>query len=187
MHSCNLREKELRKILLTFLSATLLVSCSDGGTFSGGSQKAEREPIEEVEKSSVDVKEEVKTEAEEVIADDISNKVSKGIFTVWSEPSSPREKESYYIYIKSSVEVMPSDMSGSITGTDGFFDQFGGYSPAGENMFSSEGTLIRFYVPGALAKVKDTIKVAVVEYNPHTRSYTPKENMSETLELYFSK
>jgi hypothetical protein len=91
--------------------------------------------------------------------------VTKGSFTVWTEPEDPLPGQAYKIWIqvklKNEIKRYPrSDLNGNIVGTDGYKDYFGGpteagYLPIRDNTVRYEALT----VPGASELVKDVINV----------------------------
>ena len=92
--------------------------------------------------------------------------VTKGSFTVWTEPADPEPGEKYIIWIqvklKNDIKRYPRrDLSGSIVGTDGYKDYFGGPTEPGYLRIDENNT-VRYEaltVPGAAQLVKDIINV----------------------------
>jgi hypothetical protein len=90
--------------------------------------------------------------------------VTKGSFTVWTEPEDPMPGQQYNIVIqvklKSNVaKLRRSDIKGSVIGTDGYKDYFGG--PTEPGYYTVKDNMVRFQVlvPGAAQLVKDVINV----------------------------
>jgi hypothetical protein len=91
--------------------------------------------------------------------------VTKGSFTVWTEPEDPKPGEIYKILVQIKVqadlEKFPiCDISGSVTGTDGYKDHFGG--PNAKGFLPVKNQSVRFealIVPGAAELVKDFIQI----------------------------
>ena len=90
--------------------------------------------------------------------------VTKGSFTVWTEPEDPMPGQQYNIMIqvklKSNVKKLRrSDIQGSVVGTDGYKDYFGG--PTEPGYYTVKDNTVRFQVlvPGAAQLVKDVINV----------------------------
>jgi hypothetical protein len=91
--------------------------------------------------------------------------VTKGSFTVWTDPEDPQPGQKYVIMIQiqlnNSVKRYPrSDLMGNVVGTDGYKDYFGGpteagYLPVMENTVRVQACV----VPGAAQLVKDVITV----------------------------
>lgn len=94
-----------------------------------------------------------------------SQAVTKGSFTVWTEPEDPRPGEKYVIMIqiklKNSVKKYPRrDLKGKVVGTDNYMDHFGGPTESGyEEVKNNTVTLRACEVPGAQQLVKDVITV----------------------------
>jgi hypothetical protein len=94
-----------------------------------------------------------------------SQAVTKGSFTVWTEPEDPMPGQQYKIMIQvklnNELKRYPCrDLSGSIVGSDGYRDFFGGptepgYLPVKDNSVHYEALI----VPGAAELVKDIINV----------------------------
>ena len=95
--------------------------------------------------------------------------ITKGSFTVWTEPEQPRPRQDYFIVVRVNlppniVDYPKTDLSGGIIGTDNYsrdihsiarpayilrdrFEAFGNYAE------------LRAWVPGAEFLVKDTITI----------------------------
>lgn len=95
--------------------------------------------------------------------------VSKGSFSAWTEPADPKPFQDYLIVIHVQVPARiktysEKDLSGFMTGTDGHQTPIGQYTgnkfpKKFYGMFDAEHKLLAIRIPGAKAKVKDTIKV----------------------------
>lgn len=91
--------------------------------------------------------------------------ISKGSFTVWINPPKPKPGQKYTIYIQvkvpKSLKRYPiKDLTGSIVGTDGYKDYFGG--PLETGTLPVKNQRVRFpicNVPGAQGLVRDVIRV----------------------------
>jgi len=98
--------------------------------------------------------------------DDIIPKqaITKGSFTVWTEPEDPMPGERYKIMIRVKLKtnakrIRRSDIKGSVVGTDGYSDHFGGPTEAGYYTVRDKRVQFHVVVPGAVELVKDVIKV----------------------------
>lgn len=95
----------------------------------------------------------------------IEGAVTKGSFTVWTEPNDPKPGEKYKIWIEiklpKDLERFPRcDLSGTVTGTDGYKDFFGGSNEPGSLPVTNQK--VRYHaltVPGAATLVKDVIRI----------------------------
>lgn len=91
--------------------------------------------------------------------------VTEGSFTAWTEPRNPRPGEKYTIIVQvkglKGLEKFPiCDLSGTVTGTDGYKDYFGG--PSQEGFMPIKDQTVRLpvlTVPGAAQLVKDVIHI----------------------------
>lgn len=94
-----------------------------------------------------------------------SQAVTKGSFTVWTEPVDPQPGQRYTIMIrvklKSEMQRYPrSDLSGNVVGTDLYRDFFGGPTESGYLPVKDSTVLYQaLQVPGAQELVKDIITV----------------------------
>lgn len=98
--------------------------------------------------------------------DDIVPKqaITKGSFTVWTEPEDPMPGQRYKIMIRVKLKtnakrIRRSDIKGSVVGTDGYSDHFGGPTEAGYYTVRDKRVQFHVIVPGAVELVKDVIKV----------------------------
>ncbi|MDB5340396.1 MAG: hypothetical protein JWN70_6015 [Planctomycetaceae bacterium] len=101
--------------------------------------------------------------------------VNKGSFTAWTVPEDPKPGEDYKIviqvkYKKRNLKIPKGDITGSVIGTDKFRLMI---SPSTSEVIA-EANQVVIYVPGAAARVRDTIRVY---------SATLKEN--QRLEIVF--
>ncbi len=101
--------------------------------------------------------------------------VSKGSFTAWTVPEDPKPGEDYKIviqvkYKKRNLKIPSGDITGSVIGTDKFRLMI---SPSTSEVIADANQVV-IYVPGAAARVRDTIRVY---------SATLKEN--QRLEIVF--
>lgn len=94
--------------------------------------------------------------------------VNKGSFTAWTVPEDPKPGEDYKIviqvkYKKRNLKIPKGDITGSVIGTDRFRLMI---SPSTSEVIA-EANQVVIYVPGAAARVRDTIRVysAVLKEN----------------------
>jgi hypothetical protein len=92
--------------------------------------------------------------------------ITKGSFSVWTEPEDPEPGEDYYIRV---LVRMPSDwnpatkyrlrdISGMVTGTDGF--KYTIQFKPNERVIAKEGAVqFQIFIPGSYKKVRDTIRI----------------------------
>lgn len=90
--------------------------------------------------------------------------ITKGRFTVWTDPEDPEPAQRYRIVIEVKVseklEKYPRcDLSGSILGTDGYVQNFGGPTEHGFYAVKDQKVRLHVAVPGASPLVKDVIQV----------------------------
>lgn len=89
--------------------------------------------------------------------------ITKGSFTVWTEPVDPRPRTAYDIVIqvqlpKSAKQYRLSDLSGSVRGTDGYLKLV--KYPANERRAVKDGAVqVSIKIPGAAQLVKDVIQI----------------------------
>jgi hypothetical protein len=91
--------------------------------------------------------------------------VTKGSFTVWTEPENPNPGQQYTIMVQikvlNNLDKYPvCDISGSVTGTDGYKDYFGG--PTEKSVLPVKNLNVRLpvlLVPGGSQMVKDVIHI----------------------------
>jgi hypothetical protein len=168
----------------------LLSSCSDSSEFNASASKKKTRPVEnvEIEPEEEKIEEEIAS-FENVLPETPaqSNKVTKGIFTVWSEPSNPKPFEDYDIFVLvAGDDLEPAYIAGSITGSDTFYDVFGGKNTAPRLVEEKDDSLlVKHSVPGGASRVKDNIKVSVVKFDAVHDKYVPRTGKTETIELYF--
>lgn len=100
--------------------------------------------------------------------------VTKGRFTVWTEPENPKPGQRYRILIEVKVseklEKYPRcDLTGRILGTDGYVQNFGG--PAEHGFYAVKDQKVRLHVavPGASQLVKDVIQVKSKRFDEEQR------------------
>ncbi|MCA9068342.1 MAG: hypothetical protein KDA84_05435 [Planctomycetaceae bacterium] len=110
-----------------------------------------------------------------------SQAVTKGSFTVWTEPEDPKPREDYWIMIKiklkNDLRKYPRrDLMGKVMGTDGYEKNFGGPTESGYEQVNKSMVIMKACkIPGALQElVKDTITV-------HSKMLNEKQ----TIELVF--
>lgn len=90
--------------------------------------------------------------------------VSKGRFTVWTEPTAPDPGQRYKVMIEAKLKkglkrIPRSDITGNVKASDGYTDDFGG--PEETGYYTAKDGAVRFHVvvPGAVELVKDVITV----------------------------
>ncbi len=91
--------------------------------------------------------------------------VTKGSFTVWTEPADPEPGQDYVIKIQIKLNRKMKryprrDLKGKVVGTDGYVDHFGG--PTEPGYLPVEGDTVRYdalEVPSASKLIKDVITV----------------------------
>jgi hypothetical protein len=95
--------------------------------------------------------------------------VSKGSFSVWTEPADPAPYQDYLIVIhvkvpKKITTYNENDLTGAMVGTDGYRTPIGNYKGSKfpkkyYGKFDPKHKLLALKIPGAKEKVKDTIQV----------------------------
>ncbi len=91
--------------------------------------------------------------------------VTKGSFTVWTDPQDPKPGKRYAIIVQikvpKTVKKYPfQDLSGFIVGTDGYKQHFGGPTETGFVPVKKHTVRIKAtIVPGAAQLVKDVIQI----------------------------
>ena len=112
--------------------------------------------------------------------------ITKGVYTIWTEPSDPRPFENYFVYIRISKPINVNQLEGSLIGTDTYEECYGAMNTGRdcyvvpEQLTAPDGnSLFRTYVPGSFMMVEDTINVKIRD--------TDGENISndETVKIVF--
>ena len=91
---------------------------------------------------------------------------TKGSFSAWTEPQDPKPLEDYTIVIQirlpRTIKKYPaSDLSGSVSGTDGYRQTIPSPSERNQKYPVENGiSEIRIHVPGGGQRVRDTIQIA---------------------------
>lgn len=90
--------------------------------------------------------------------------VKKGSFIAWTVPTDPAPGEDYKIiiqvkYAKPSQKISKGDVTGSVIGTDKYRLMFSSKTSDKNSEVIVEANQIVIYVPGASARVRDTIRV----------------------------
>ncbi len=94
--------------------------------------------------------------------------IVQGSFTVFANPSHPKEGQDYDIHIRvklppNTSTYLKNDLSGTVHGTDGFSHEIGKYPGAQFEKFSfiagSETAELVILIPGTYAGVDDTLQV----------------------------
>ena len=98
-----------------------------------------------------------------------ANAVTKGSFTAWTDPADPKPREDYLLVILVRVpdsirKYTKEDLSGFLTGDDGYETPIGNFTGKGfpkqfYGQFDDKAHRLVIRVPGAAAKVKDTIQI----------------------------
>ncbi len=96
--------------------------------------------------------------------------VSKGSFTAWTVPEDPAPGEDYKIviqvkYKKRNQKIPKDDISGSVIGTDRFRLMISHYT----SEVIPDANQVVVFVPGAAARVRDTIRVNSALLKEHQR------------------
>jgi len=92
-----------------------------------------------------------------------STAVTRGSFTVWTDPEDPDPGQKYDIVIqvklpRSLQTYRPRDLTGTVRGTDSYFKAI--KFDANERRSVKEGVVqVRVSIPGAAVRVRDTIKI----------------------------
>ena len=192
----------MRQLSLLFTLLLVLAACSDEQGFTGASQSKEKSPkagkVDGVEKKTLTSNEPKDSDAkpqeksrdtdvdESLKIDDTftdsqpNDAVTKGSFTVWTQPADPFPGQDYQIVIEVKLpQVLAnyprSDLTGRVVGTDAYQQSLnegagagiptgpGGFpgSFAANHSFQHFGNKARLsvWVPGAMTLVQDTIEV----------------------------
>jgi hypothetical protein len=98
-----------------------------------------------------------------------ANAVTKGSFTAWTDPADPKPREDYLLVILVRVpdsvrKYTQEDLSGFLTGDDGYETPIGNFTGKGfpkqfYGQFNDKAHRLVIRVPGAAAKVRDTIQI----------------------------
>ncbi len=98
-----------------------------------------------------------------------ANAVTKGSFTAWTVPADPKPREDYLVVILVRVpdrirKYSKEDLSGFLEGDDGYESPIGDFTGKGfpkqfYGQFDNGARRLVIRVPGAAAKVRDTIQI----------------------------
>ena len=98
-----------------------------------------------------------------------ANAVTKGSFTAWTIPADPAPREDYLVVILVRVperirRYEKEDLSGFLEGDDGYETPIGNFTGKGfpkqfYGQFDTTARRLVIRVPGAAAKVRDTIRI----------------------------
>ena len=148
-----------RNIMLIFLTIVgLCLSCKLNDTSFSGKQKVSR-----TAKSS-----ENNTQAEDYTKEDVPDSaITKGSFTVWTEPEDPAPYEDYNVIVQVKLDsgissYSKSDLTGNLVGTDGYTQILGKYALFDSlKHYPSKGyaRLTTSTVPGSYENVRDDITI----------------------------
>ena len=186
------------KTVLLIFTYTVLSACSNDSGFSGsGKKKQKDEPKVRINDVAKDEQtNSTSGEGGQIVQEKrsveglspTSNVARQGTFTVWADPAQPVARQPYYIYIHTSQEMNRECevrcIVGSIRGSDDYFDIFGDINAPADlvGSHSMGGTVVRVFVPGAHAKVRDLISVKVIDTLGGAAIDGP-----ESLSLYFAQ
>jgi hypothetical protein len=89
--------------------------------------------------------------------------ITKGSFTVWTEPEDPMPRQRYNIIVmvklpKSVKQYRLRDLTGEVRGTDGYFKQIK-YNATDKRGVKDGVVQLQIAIPGAIQLIKDTIRV----------------------------
>ncbi|MDZ4686965.1 MAG: hypothetical protein SH850_17965, partial [Planctomycetaceae bacterium] len=89
--------------------------------------------------------------------------ITKGSFTVWTEPKDPLPRQRYNIVIqvkvpKSVKQYRLRDLVGEVRGTDGFYKQIK-YNSSDRKGVKDGIVQLQVAIPGAVQLIKDTIRI----------------------------
>ena len=172
------------RVVALFLSVLLVSACGNSDSFSGSSTKtqarAKKDPATAAATTEPTVnkpKPAPVTPAAGPSADAAAvisslpptpsaapqGAITKGSFTVWTEPADPAPFQPYTVVIEvklpaNTLNFLASDLSGHVEGTDGYLQTIGD----GEDQpFEHLGAIahLRMFVPGAVKMVRDTVKI----------------------------
>ncbi len=98
-----------------------------------------------------------------------ANAVTKGSFTAWTVPADPKPREDYLVIILVQVpdrirKYSKEDLSGFLEGDDGYETPIGNFTGKGfpkqfYGQFDDKARRLVIRVPGAAAKVRDTVQI----------------------------
>ncbi|MCX6119554.1 MAG: hypothetical protein NT027_18610 [Proteobacteria bacterium] len=97
----------------------------------------------------------------------IPNAIVKGSFTVWADPSAPKEDEDYQIHVRvklppGTISYNRNDLSGTLVGTDGYSQRINDPDEQ-DQTFSFVPTAgyaeLVMWIPGTYKGVDDTLRV----------------------------
>ncbi len=147
-----------KKIIIACLViAGLAFACKDQTSFRG-TKKADR-----AENFTDD-----QTPAQDFTEDKVPDSaITKGSFTVWTEPEDPAPYEKYNVIVQVKLDknidsYSKSDLAGHLVGTDGYQQPLGRYGVFDSlKHYPDKGyaRLTSRFVPGTYAGVKDTITI----------------------------
>jgi hypothetical protein len=175
--------------LAAILASGTLVACKNQTQFSSRKPitAAELPPPPTTQPAATDSTPQTTTPAAPAAPVIPESAVTKGSFSAWTEPPSPRAMENYWIVIRVKLpsdigEYSRNDLSGQVVGTDMYVQSLSAMPGASqidkwkgppENFFTfSGGAELRIGVPGAYTLVQDTINI---------RSAVLKEQQTLTL------
>lgn len=175
---------------ILFCSLILLISCKESGFNSGGGSKKEETKHPAADQSTpanraatdptkTPQPQPPQTQPEQQTinppADAPEHAITRGSFTVWTEPEDPRPRQDYEIHI---AVTLPSgtqnytygDLSGWVIGTDNYKREIGPDARPDEQRFNplwprdkfdfnGQTATVVMVIPGAIRLVKDRIEV----------------------------
>lgn len=147
----------LMMFVLFFLE--LMVSCKlNKTTFKGSKQTIRKVP------SSMPNEDDATVNTDSMDVPDSA--VSKGSFTVWTEPEDPAPMQYYYVIVQVKLDkgissYSKNDLTGTLVGTDGYDQQIGRYGDLDTlKHYPSKGyARLKTFVPGSYDNVRDDIKI----------------------------
>lgn len=167
----------IRHLLALTAMAILTFSCANkstnlsGGTTNAKAPRTKKEtpavetssskPVVTPEPIPVQEKPEPVTTPEPVVEEE---GITKGSFTVLTDPKDPEEGEDYFVIIKVALpkdikEYSWTDLRGNLVGTDQYTQQIAYKTPPDYFDLQGNTAIIKVLVPGAELLVKDTIKI----------------------------
>jgi hypothetical protein len=151
-----------RRVLgLVYLAVlTTLLGCRQSSSFSGGNN---RQGASQTPRADVPSQNAVPTPQTPVP----QQAVTQGSFTVWANPPNPVEGQPYNVHVRVKLpntvnQYNRNDLSGTLVGTDGYFQPINGIFSIIQPFYFVPGTgyaELVMRIPGAKRGVNDTLKV----------------------------
>ena len=154
------RLQNLSVFVLSVSSMISFFSCRESSKFSGSGSRsgatAQPPEIEQTQPVPSPVPSPVPQQS-----------ITQGSFTVWANPPNPQEGQRYDVHIRvklpsNAMQYNRADLSGTLFGTDGYFQSINGFFGFIQPFFYTPGTdyaELIMPIPGAKRGVNDSLKV----------------------------